>query len=267
MRRPAILAAQSVLAILELDAMKTLLRAALAAAFLATVAGSAHAGDLTLTIGNGRVTLVAKDVTVREILAEWSRVGQTRIINAEKVTGAPVTLELDNVPEAQALDTVLRSAAGYVMAPRAAGSAGPSVYDRIMILASSRPPATSPSTPSSFTARPMPQVNPNPAPDDDQEFEPAQVGPAVINPPGVNAAPGANPAGAANPGFGAQPGQPGQPAQQVPMTAPRPGMLPAPAPAQNGAPNPYLGTPPGPAAPGFNPNPPPPPPRGPGGGI
>ena len=46
-------------------------------------------------MANGRVTLVAKDVTVREILAEWARVGQTRIVNAEKLTGGPVTLELD----------------------------------------------------------------------------------------------------------------------------------------------------------------------------
>jgi type II secretory pathway component GspD/PulD (secretin) len=96
--------------------MKTLFRAALAIAFLTAAAATASAGELKLTIGNGLVTLVAKDVTIREILAEWARVGQTRIVNADKLTGGPVTLELTNVPEAQALDTVLRSAAGYVMA-------------------------------------------------------------------------------------------------------------------------------------------------------
>ena len=69
-------------------------------------------------MANGRVTLIAHDVTVREILAEWARVGQARIVNGEKLTGGPVTIELTDVPEARALDTVLRSAAGYVMAPR-----------------------------------------------------------------------------------------------------------------------------------------------------
>ncbi len=62
------------------------------------------------------------------------------------------------MPEAQALDTVLRSAAGYVMAPRMAGSPGTSRYDRIMILATSRPPVVTASNPAPFTSRPMPQL-------------------------------------------------------------------------------------------------------------
>ena len=115
--------------------MNMLLRFALATALVSTVAAPAAAGELRLSMGNGRVTLIAKDVTVREILNEWARVGQTRIVNGEKLTGGPVTLELTDVPEAQALDAVLRSAAGYVMAPRLAGSPGSSRYDRIMILA------------------------------------------------------------------------------------------------------------------------------------
>jgi hypothetical protein len=243
--------------------MKTLFRAALAIAFLTAAAATASAGELKLTIGNGLVTLVAKDVTIREILAEWARVGQTRIVNADKLTGGPVTLELTNVPEAQALDTVLRSAAGYVMAPRTANTPGPSLYDRIMILATSRPPAVTATASAPFNGRAVPQVQQNmPQQDDDGEVTPAGIGPAVVP---------AGPLGAAAPGFpqpaAPQPNQ--QPNQQAaPMTAPRPGMLPAPQPAApNAPPNPYLGTPPGPTAPGFNPNPPPPPPRGPGGGA
>jgi hypothetical protein len=247
--------------------MNTLLRVALAGALVTFVAAPAAAGELQLTMANGRVTLVAKDVTVREILAEWARVGQTRIVNAEKLTGGPVTLELTDVPEAQALDAVLRSAAGYVMAPRLAGSPGPSRYDRIMILATSRAPVVTATNSAPFTTRPMPQVQQNPPTDDDVEF-----GPGGANQ--LNGAPVAQPGAAAMPMPtmpGAPPQQqvPGQPGQvQPPLTAPRPGMLPAP--ANNNPtipPNPYLGTPPGPAAPGFNPNPPPPPttPRGPGG--
>jgi len=249
--------------------MNMLLRFALATALVTAVAAPAAAGELRLSMGNGRVTLVAKDVTVREILNEWARVGQTRIVNSEKLTGGPVTLELTDVPEAQALDAILRSAAGYVMAPRLAGSPGSSRYDRIMILASSRPPVVTASNPTPFTSRPMPQMPQNNPAEDDVEFGPtganmingpiaAQPGVAVMPQPTMPGVP---------PQQQVQPGQQGQPAQ-APMTAPRPGMLPAP--VNNGPvvpPNPYLGAPPGPAAPTFNPNPPPPPttPRGPGG--
>jgi hypothetical protein len=239
--------------------MNTLLRFALATALVTSVAAPAAAGELQLTMANGRVTLVAKDVTVREILAEWARVGQTRIVNADKLTGGPVTLELTDVPEARALDTILRSAAGYVMAQRTASSPGPSLYDRILILASSRAPVVPAGNPAPFTSRPMPQVpQQTNAPDDDGEFVPNAV-PTSINGP-VNGQTGVVPGQLAQP-------QGGQP--QGPMTAPRPGMLPAPANPAQPSPNPYLGTPPGPTAPTFNPNPPPPPttprPGGPGG--
>lgn len=258
--------------------MNKLLRFALATALVSTVAAPAAAGELRLSMGNGRVTLVAKDVTVREILNEWARVGQTRIVNGEKLTGGPVTLELTDVPEAQALDAILRSAAGYVMAPRLAGSPGSSRYDRIMILASSRPPVVTASNPAPFANRPMPQIPQNNPAEDDVEFGPTganmingpvpgQPGVAVMPQPTMPGVP-PQPTMPGMPPQQMQPGQQGQQPAQVPMTAPRPGMLPAP--ANNGPvvpPNPYLGAPPGPAAPTFNPNPPPPPttPRGPGG--
>jgi len=235
--------------------MKTLLRCALATALAASVSAPAAAGELRLSMSNGRVTLIAHDVTVREILAEWARVGQAKIVNAEKLTGGPVTIELTDVPEARALDTVLRSAAGYVMAPRTAGAPGPSLYDRILILATSRPPMAPPPNPSPFANRPMPQTpqaQPNPNGEDEGDFNP----PPVINPL------------AQTPGAIAPQAQPGMPPAQPagPMTAPRPGMLPAP-PAAQPTMNPYLGTPPGQTSPTFNPNPAPVPttPRPPGG--
>src|SRR3954454_14860541 len=137
--------------------MKMFLRCALATALAAFVSAPAAAGELHLSISNGLVTLIAHDVTVREILAEWARVGQAKIVNGEKLSGGPVTIELTDVPEARALDTVLRSAAGYVMAPRTAGAPGASLYDRILILATSRAPAAPPSNPAPFANRPMPQ--------------------------------------------------------------------------------------------------------------
>jgi len=238
--------------------MKTTWRVALATA-LGTfcLATGASAGELKLTIADGHVTLMAKDVTVREILAEWARVGQARIVNAEKLTGGPVTLELTNVPEAGALDAILRSAAGYVLAPRTAGAPGASVYDRIMILASSRAPAAASPSASPFTSRPMPQAPLQTAPDEEQDYVQPGVMPNANIPGQPNVAPG-------QPNF--LPGQPpvnpamiqqqmptGQP--QAPMTAPRPGMLPAPVNPTQPPVNPYLGQPPGPTSPTFNPMP------------
>jgi hypothetical protein len=90
----------------------------------------------------GRVTVEATNAPVRAILNEWAKNGGTKVVGVERVSGAPVTLKLVNVPEAQALESILRSVAGYMAAPRHASS-GPSVYDRIMIMAttSAPPPA------------------------------------------------------------------------------------------------------------------------------
>lgn len=92
---------------------------------------------------NGRVTVEATNATVRAILNEWAKNGGTKVVGVERVTGAPVTIKLVNVPEAQALESILRSVAGYMAAPRHAAASGPSVYDRIMIMAttSAPPPA------------------------------------------------------------------------------------------------------------------------------
>ena len=96
---------------------------------------------LQLALRDGRVTIIARDVPLTDILAEWSRLGQTRIVNAEKLAGPRLTIELVDVSERDALDILLRSAAGYIAAPRPADRPGPSRYDRVTILASSRAPA------------------------------------------------------------------------------------------------------------------------------
>ena len=69
---------------------------------------------------NGRVTIIADNVPLRQILQEWARVGQTKIVNADKLAGPAhnVTLQLIDAPERDALDILLRSASGYIAAPR-----------------------------------------------------------------------------------------------------------------------------------------------------
>ena len=149
--------------------MKRVLYGMLLAATLSGLgAGTATAAGLTLTIRDGRVSLDAKDVTIRQILTEWARVGKTRIVNVERVTSGPVTLKFDNVPEPDALELVLRALPGYVAAPRSTPVADASMYDRILIMATTTAiaaPATGPGSrlqtglqqpPSNFTQLRMP---------------------------------------------------------------------------------------------------------------
>ncbi len=93
--------------------------------------------DVAMTMANGKVTIVARGATPRQILVEWARLGQTRIVNLDRVPGGPDTFELRDVPEAKALAIVLRAAAGYIAAPRPMGVPGASLYDRIMIMPAS----------------------------------------------------------------------------------------------------------------------------------
>ncbi|HUE86728.1 MAG TPA: hypothetical protein VMO26_11695 [Vicinamibacterales bacterium] len=98
----------------------------------------AQAQQLNLEIDNGRVTLDAVNVPARQILAEWARIGGTKVVGAEKITGAPLTLKLVDMPERQALDIILRNVAGFMAAPRQASALpGASAYDRILIMATS----------------------------------------------------------------------------------------------------------------------------------
>jgi hypothetical protein len=116
----------------------------LAGALVAVAAVADAQAPLQLFISNGRVTLHVQNVPVRAILAEWSKVGGAKIINGEGVAGAPLTLDLEGVPERQALDIILRGVSGYVLAARQSGVAGVSMYDRIMILPTSVAPRNPP---------------------------------------------------------------------------------------------------------------------------
>lgn len=109
-----------------------------AAVFAFLVAPARAQQVLKLEIQNGRVSLEANAVPARQILAEWARIGGTKVVGAEKITGAPLTLKLVNMQERQALDIILRNVAGYMAAPRlASATPGASDYDRILILPTS----------------------------------------------------------------------------------------------------------------------------------
>lgn len=95
---------------------------------------SARAASLTLSIRDGLVSIDARDVTLRQILTEWARIGKTQILNVERITTGPMTLKLEGVPEKQALDIILRAIPGYMALPRAAQVADASLYERILIM-------------------------------------------------------------------------------------------------------------------------------------
>ena len=136
------------------------------------LASPATFADVKLSMKDGKVTLVAKDVTVKQILAEWARIGQTTIVNLERIPGGPLTLELVDVPEAQALDVLLRSVAGYMAAPRSAGVASLSSFDRIVVLPTSAAPRASAAASTPTFQQPQFAQPPMPADDDDDPRPP-----------------------------------------------------------------------------------------------
>jgi hypothetical protein len=191
------------------------------------------AAGLKLSIHAGLVSIDAQDVTVRQILTEWERVGQTRIINGERISGGPVTLQFDNVPEKQALDIILRSVPGYMALPRAAAVADGSVYERILIMptttavAAAPPQRPSPAMPGRQGGMPgfqggtltqlrgggpaapfSPGVLPEPPNVQDQADDPAIAAAAAA---GLIPVPALNPGAPSLPGQLMAPGGPNQP--------------------------------------------------------
>ncbi len=95
---------------------------------------------LEISFNQGRVTLVAAGVTLPEILAEWQRKGGSKIVNGERLAGGPLTYEFHNMPETAVMASLLRSAAGVIVAPRRPGGpTGASLIEQVLVLPTSRP--------------------------------------------------------------------------------------------------------------------------------
>jgi hypothetical protein len=204
-------------------------------------------------MSDGLITLTATNATIKEILDAWAHVGQATIVNADQLSGSLVTLQLADVPEADALEIILRSASGYLAAPRRTADPNLSRFDRIHVLPTTSAPTASAAPPPAF---PQPQFPPgfNPqgqltnqpptptefeqeTPDNDPNAAPMQRGPLfgsfpqpvrvqrrsgpAVQPTTPPTSPGGFPVGVAVPGMVVpepenQPGPPGVPMPPVP---------------------------------------------------
>jgi hypothetical protein len=196
--------------------------ALLAICVLVLSPNTAAAQEFVLQFHDGLVTLVARDVSVRTILSQWGRTGSATVVNGEKVDGPPVTLQLVDVPERDALAILLRNAGGYLLAARHDFQPGASVFDRIVVVAPSAvrnaspqlaaqlspPPATFESVDdpgiANQSAEPIIEPPPNAARSGAAPFAFGAPGPAPFaaqgNPGGPAGAPMGTSAGTARPG-------------------------------------------------------------------
>ena len=158
-------------------------RALIVAASVAVLSWAMPASaQVKLEFRNGRVNLTAQNAPIRTILAEWARIGGTRIVNGEKIAGPPVTLELTGVTERQAMEVLLRNTAGYIIAARDAGGASPSTFGSILILPTTTAPRQVASAPTGSAARTIRPPDPEPEPDPEED-------PVTDTPPDADARP------------------------------------------------------------------------------
>jgi hypothetical protein len=95
---------------------------------------------LRLALAAGRVSISADRVSLAEILAEYSRIGGVRIEAPAGFSAVPVSIELSNVPERQAFETLLRGVAGFVVVPAPVdGRMTSSEFARVVIVPNGGP--------------------------------------------------------------------------------------------------------------------------------
>ena len=125
--------------------------------------------DVRVSFSDGRVRIVATNATVPEILAEWARVGGSTFVDAEKIPARErLTLQIED-REIDALEVILRSVAGYMVAPATPSPGSESSIGRVFILPTSTPAPYTPPPPQPEAAADVPftVTGGPPQPDDD----------------------------------------------------------------------------------------------------
>jgi hypothetical protein len=160
----------------------------LLAGVLVTLAALPAAGQsVKVSFHGGKVDRSAENASIRAILTEWARVGGTRVVNADRIVGPPITVEFKDAYEQQAIESLLRGVSGYIVGPRLTpGAPTSSGFDRIVILATSNAPRPTAVTPA-VSRPPGPQpLRRLPGPieenQDADDNEPNAVGPVNVGP-------------------------------------------------------------------------------------
>jgi len=183
-----------------------------------------------LSIHDGRVWLKTERATIADILAEWARVGRTQIINSEALPAIPMTVDLQDVTELEALGVITRATGGFMTVSRNGadtdGAAALSQFSRVVILAAARRStfADPPTTPAPSYTPPAAIYAPSgaqrvigpdgqPVPDDQEDAPPpprtAPTTPGHSLPPGFSEPPDSrSPGGTAVPGVITPPAPP-----------------------------------------------------------
>ena len=175
------------------------------------------ARKLEVSFNEGKVSVVADNVTLAEVLAEWSRKGGSTFVNAERLPATRIQwTEFKDQPEAVVLASLLREAPGYGAAMRPLGTGGASTVQTVFILAVRKEAGTA-NTSQTFVNQPQQQSSPVAAPrviqgSPDDEIPPVRPLTPDMNPgaPSTPAnapgSPNANPATANNPNLRVGPG-------------------------------------------------------------
>ena len=96
---------------------------------------------LEISFQGSNVTLVAANVSLPDILAEWARLSGCVMVNAERLSRVPIVapIQFENQPQQRVLESLLRPAAGFILAPRKANRPGATDFEMVYILATSNP--------------------------------------------------------------------------------------------------------------------------------
>jgi len=133
-------------------AIRRCLRLCALAVVLWPAGTAAQESHVSVSVGEEGVTLKADNARLRDVLAEWARVGGFRLLDYDTLDTRTVTLQLEKVPEREALNILLRDIGGYVLGARGAGDSGRSQFGSLLVVSGSAPSPR----PGGFAAVPPP---------------------------------------------------------------------------------------------------------------
>lgn len=116
------------------------LTVAVALVVLSAARPIAQAPGIGMAFEGGRVTIVATDVLVSDVLNEWGRAGGTIVKGAETLPAARISLRLVDTPEVEALQSILGSSGGYIFTRHGERAAGRSDLKSLTVSPSSGKP-------------------------------------------------------------------------------------------------------------------------------